>query len=73
MDTVIDGDWLDELHAVVAALPAVVADSVNLVVVPVFLVVVPVFALVMRSDVAPPTPAVASRGFDVFMAGGLRR
>ena len=66
MDTVIDGDWLDELHAVVAALPAVVADSVNL-------VVVTVFPLVMRSDAALPTPAAASRGFDVFMAGGLRR
>jgi len=62
--TVIDGDWLEVVPAVVAA-PAVEADAVTLFVATVSLVS-------MRSD-GTPAPATASRGVDVLTFGGLRR
>src|SRR5687768_11754170 len=62
--TVIDGDWL-EVPAVVAA-PGVEADAVTL-------FVATVSAVSMRSEAGTPTPATASRGFDVLTFGGVRR
>lgn len=63
--TVIDGDWLEVVPAVVAA-PAVEVDAVTL-----FLATVSPVS--MRSEAGTPTPATASRGFDVLTFGGLRR
>jgi hypothetical protein len=63
--TVIDGDGLELVPAVVAA-PAVEADAVTL-------FVATVSAVSMRSEAGTPTPATASRGFDALTFGGLRR
>jgi hypothetical protein len=63
--TVIDGDWLEVVPAVVAA-PALEADAVTL-------FVATVSAVSMRPEAGTPTPATASRGFDVLTIGGFRR
>jgi hypothetical protein len=64
--TVIVGDWLEPVPVVVAA-PAVGADDA------VTLFVATVSAASKRSEAGTPTPATASRGFDVLTFGGLRR